>query len=500
MVVVSKSKKPPVIRDRDKAKASIQLEVDHEVDLDELLKRIVGDITSAIDADRGTLYLVDHARKQVVSRVAHLPELDEIRLQIGEGVAGWVAQTGALVNVPYGTTDPRFTARIDRETGYRTRSLLAVPVISGDGSVIGVIQVLNKRIGDFVEGDEAQLTALASRVAEQLGQTSLAAQLRPGNERALSFRFNNIVGDSPPMLAVFDRTARAAQSNATVLIRGQSGSGKEAIARAVHYNSPRRDQPFVKVDCAALPEQLIENELFGHERGAYTSADSASEGQVAAADGGTLFLDEVGELPLHVQGKLLRLIQERAFVRVGGTAIIRVNLRFVCATNRDLEAAVNAGTFRQDLYYRLRVVEIVVPPLHSRGHADIDRLADYFLCRYSARHERPGLALSAAARAALRAHRWPGNVRELENCVESAVVLAPGATIEPEHLSLRSLKRVAGAGPDALFTSRLRPLRDVERDYLRYALQLVGGNRSAAARALGIGRNTLNRKLKDPPG
>ena len=472
--------------------------LDKEVDLGHVLRRVVDEVADAVGADRATLYLVDRARGELVSRAAHLPEIHEIRLRLGEGVAGWVADTGQLVNVPHGTTDPRFTSRIDNETGYRTRSLLAVPVYAEDGVVIGVLQALNKRAGDFVEADEAHLQSLAERVASLLGSTSLRSQLRGDSRRGLAFHFNNIVGDSPPMLDVFERTTRAARTSATVLIRGESGTGKEAVARAVHYNSPRRAAPFVKVDCAALPHSLIENELFGHERGAYTGADASAQGKVAVADGGTLFLDEVGELPLHVQGKLLRLIQERTFVRVGGTEPLKVDVRFVCATHRDLERAVDEGRFRQDLYYRLRVVEIVVPPLRERGPTDLDRLADHFLCKYTVRHERPGLRLSSGARQRLRGHRWPGNVRELENCIESAVVLAPTAQIRPEHLSMPSPPGAnEGGAPGEPFTVGLVSLRDLERVYIAHVLSRVGGNRTAAARLLGIGRNTLARKLAD---
>ena len=304
------------------------------------------------------------------------------------------------------------------------------------------------------------------------------------------------------MQAVFDRTARAARTDATVLVRGESGSGKEAIARAVHFNSPRRDAPFVKVDCAALPENLIENELFGHEQGAFTGADRAADGKVQAARGGTLFLDEVGELPLPVQGKLLRLLQERTFLKVGGTQPQRADLRFVAATHRDLEAAVAEGSFRQDLYYRLRVVQLDLPSLRERGAPDIDRLIDHFLFRFAREHDRGDLALAPAARTLLLAHDWPGNVRELEHCIESAVVLAVGDTITPDQLQLgpTSGERPSLAGGEVdpeRFHTQIRPLRDVELAYIRHVLARCDDNRSQAARVLGIGRNTLLRKLKD---
>jgi Nif-specific regulatory protein len=470
-----------------------------QVDLDEMLRLIVDEVTRRLAADRGTLYLVDHSRGELVSRVAHLPpEVTEIRLRLGEGIAGWVARRGQLLNVRRSATDPRFTRRIDELTGYRTETLLTVPVVAHDGTVMGVLQLLNKRGGDFSSEDERLLTGLAEQVAGLLEATSLRSHLRPGQQQPLFFRFNHIVGESAAMQEVYARTRRAAGADATVLVRGESGTGKELIARAIHCNSPRREAPFVRVDCAALPENLIENELFGHEAGAFTGAERAAEGKLHAAEGGTLFLDEVGELPPPVQGKLLGLLQEKTFYRVGGTRPQRADVRFVCATHRDLEQEVAKGRFRLDLYYRLRVVEIAVPPLRERGHGDIDRLVDHFLFELGRRHGQPGIRLSAAARAALHAHSWPGNVRELENCLESAIVLAPGPEIGPERLRLGPGARLAAAAAasDGAFVTELRPLKDVERAYIEHVLRNRSGNRSAAARVLGIGRNTLNRKLE----
>ena len=264
--------------------------------------------------------------------------------------------------------------------------------------------------------------------------------------------------------------------------------------------SGRRASAFAKVDCAALPQQLIENELFGHERGAFTGADQATTGKVQGAQGGTLFLDEVGELPLPVQGKLLRLLQERVFFKVGGNQPLRADVRFVCATHMNLEEAVATGRFRQDLYYRMRVVEIRVPALHERGRGDLDRLVDHFLFEFTHRHGRPTLDLSEAARERLHAHVWPGNVRELEHCIESAVVLSTGPTIQAEELSIGPPTSPDPSAPAprsaTAFVTDLRPLRDVEMDYIRHVVEICGGNRSAAARLLGIGRNTLLRKLR----
>jgi Nif-specific regulatory protein len=464
--------------------------VEHrEVDLDGVLQAIVDRATAVVQAERGTFYLRDNARNELVSRVAHLPEIREVRLRLGQGVAGWVAEHGRSLRAE--RHDPRFAQHVDGATGFSTRDLLAVPVKDASGEIVGVLQALNRVEGTFAPQDQAALEELAKEVADLIGHTSLRAQLHRATRQPLAFRFNFVVGDGPEMQALYGRVERAAPRDVTVLIRGETGTGKGLFARAIHFNSPRADGPFVGVDCAALPEQLIENELFGHERGAFTGADRASEGQVAAAEGGTLFLDEVGELSPSVQGKLLRLVQDRAYLQVGGTRSKRANVRFLCATHRDLEEMVRQGLFREDLYYRLKVVELTLPPLRARGHADLDRLIDHFLFEFAMRHKRPAMQVSDAARAGLHGHSWPGNVRELEHAIESAVVLAPTALIRPEDLSLRALF------DRDLFSTKLAPLRAVEEAYLRWALSQCGGNQSETARALGIGRNTLARKLRE---
>jgi len=470
-----------------------------QVDLDDLLRACLDRIKTAAEADRATLYLIDDARQELVSRVAHLPEIAEIRLKIGEGIAGRVARTGKVIRVP-GDVDPEGIAvRVDAQTGYVTATVIAAPVRGHDGRVLGVVQVLNKPRG-FSEADADTLERVADQLGAILERTSLAPMIGPGQRHPLAFRFNEVIGDSPSMRAVYDRLGRAAPTQATVLLRGETGTGKELMARAVHVNSPRRDGPFVKVDCGALPASLIENELFGHRRGAFTGADRDAPGMIAAAEGGTLFLDEVAELPPAAQVKVLRLLQDRTYVPVGDTQPRAADVRFVAATHRDLERAVAEGALRQDLYYRLRVVEVVLPPLRARGAADLDRLTDHFLFVYGRKHGRPDLELTEAARATLHGHPWAGNVRELEHLIESAVVLAPEARIEPDDLALGP---TVGAAPiGARFCTDLRPLREVEAAYVAHVLAHHDGNRTAAARDLEIGRNTLLRKLRagDPEG
>lgn len=467
--------------------------VHREVDLDRLLRTVVDQLTDELQADRGTLYLVDPVRRELVSRMASLPEIKEIRLGIGEGLAGWVAEHGVLVNVPLGNDDPRFAGRIDAATGYRTLSLLAAPVRGRDGAVVAVLQFLNKQNGVFNDDDEERLAQRSVRIARMLDHTSLAAQLGPGTRLPLAFRFNHIVGESAAMREVYRRTARAAATDATVLLRGETGTGKELVAHAVHVNSKRVEEPLIKVDCAALPANLVENELFGHERGSFTGADRRTEGKVHAANGGTLFLDEIGELPLHVQGKLLRLLQDQRFHRVGSATIEQADLRFVCATHRDLEARVQQGLFRRDLYYRLRVVEIRLPALRDRGRDDLERLIDHFVFEHARRHKRIDVRLTPSARDHLCRYGWPGNVRELEHAIESAVVLSADGVLFPEHFPV-------GQGPlrtsTPAKTGPIRTLEEVELDHITDVLARCDGNKSQAARLLGIGRNTLARKLR----
>jgi len=457
-------------------------------DLDVLLDGLVAGATRALGAERGSFFLVDPVSGELVSRVAQ--GAGRLRIPPGEGTAGLAVTTGGLAYSPPGEA----ARRIDRETGFVTRTALAAPVPGPDGSVAAVFEVLNRPQAAPSAGDRLLLGELVETFARVLRASSLAGQLR--GVRPLAWRINHLVGDSLPMRRLADRLARVAPTEVTVLIRGETGTGKELVAQAVHVNSARRHGPLVKVDCAALPAALLENELFGHERGAYTGADRDADGKVAAARGGTLFLDELGELPLDVQGKLLRLLQDRTYHRVGAAQERRADVRFVAATHVDLAARVASGRFRADLWYRLRGVTLDLPPLRERGPADLDRLVDHFLHRHRIAHRRPGLGLTAAARERLHRCPWPGNVRELEMLLEAAVILAEGPSITVEDLGIEA---VADAPPvpaaEPVAPDAVRPLAEVEREAVRAAVSTCGGNRAEAARRLGIGRNTLARKL-----
>lgn len=502
--------------------------ISQEISATQLLKRLVDVIANAMDADRGTIYLLDPERHELVSIAAHLPELEELRVPLHQGVAGYVARTGRMVNTPHSDEDVRFYPGIDAETGYTTRSMLAGPLYDSEGELLGVVQVLNKRnASGFNQRDESLLEKISKQAASLIEETTLtqppnfvpAPVLPEAEPPLLGERFNRVIGTGQAMRTVFQTIRKVAPTEATVLIRGESGTGKTVIARALHYNSKRRGAPFVHVDSTTLPETLIENELFGHERGAYTGAHERKIGRVEAASAGTLFLDEIGDLPLAVQGKLLTLLQDRTFSRVGGTARMSADIRIIAATNRDLEALVQDGKFREDLYYRLRVVQVRMPSLRERGKEDLLALINHFVSQASKRHGRSIRRVRQDALQMLLEYSWPGNVRELENCIESAVIFAEGE-ISPSTLSLprpgttRKLRAINQDFEPQTMEIPLDPetieldappgpfadeptLRELEARYIAHLLTIYDGNRSACARTLDIGRNTLLRKMKE---
>jgi transcriptional regulator with GAF, ATPase, and Fis domain len=386
-------------------------------------------------------------------------------------------------------------------------SILAVPLWRGE-DIIGLIQADNRAsIGMFSEGDLEVALVLAAQASLAIDNATLVQRLRIAEERARGenvylkrkeqkIRFDNIIGDSPAMKALLAQLERVIDTRATVFVEGETGTGKELIASAIHHQSQRADKMFVAQNCAALPENLLESELFGHKRGAFTSADSDKKGLFEIADGGTLFLDEMGEMPLTLQAKLLRVLQEGTIRAVGATAEKQVDVRIICATNRDLSAEVEKGRFRQDLYYRLVVFPIKLPPLRERRE-DIPLLAAHFLKRYAGEYrvELPGFTQDALD--ALSSYNWPGNIRELENEIQRLVIQAePGHWIEITDLSPR-LRKVEGT------VTRIAPkqgtlkemMEQVERWLITEALREHGNNKTKTAVTLGITREGLHKKL-----
>jgi DNA-binding NtrC family response regulator len=370
-----------------------------------------------------------------------------------------------------------------------------VPVIilTGHGTIETAVQAMRDGAYDFLT-KPVDLERLALLVKRALATRELSLQyheLREEVER--KSQFATVIGRSAAMRRVFERVRQVAPARSSVLITGESGVGKEMVAEAIHYNSPRRDKALIKVHCAALAESLLESELFGHERGAFTGAVARKRGRFELAHLGTLFLDEIGDISAGVQVKLLRVLEERKFERVGGEETLEVDVRIVAATNRDLPKAIAAGAFREDLFYRLNVVSIEVPPLRERRE-DIDLLVAAFLKEFSEENGKRIEGIDPRARAALLACDWPGNVRQLRNTIESAVVLARGPVIGPDDLP----PGVRGGTPGTSVSVAVgATIADAERDLIRATLAREGGNKSRAADILGIGRKTLHRKLQE---
>jgi transcriptional regulator with GAF, ATPase, and Fis domain len=381
----------------------------------------------------------------------------------------------------------------------RISSLLCAP-LTLFGRALGVIYLTAVDPSTHFDEDHLRLVSVISGLAAvSINNARHVEQIEGENDllRAASRVEHGMVGESAAMRKVYQLVARVAPTDSTVLIRGESGTGKELAAQALHQNSARRERPFVAINCAALTETLLESELFGHERGAFTGALAQKKGKLEVADSGTLFLDEVGEMAPILQAKLLRVLQERTFERVGGTRTIRVDVRVVAATNRDLEEAVRSGAFRQDLYYRLNVVSFEMPALRDRRE-DVPLLASYFAAKYGAKFKRKVTGVSTAARECLTGYDWPGNVRELENAIERAVVLGSTASILPEDLPETVLEAEPAAGSNATPATKYHEaVREAKRQLITRALEQSNGSITEAARALGVHPNYLHRLIRN---
>jgi len=388
----------------------------------------------------------------------------------------------------------------------RAEPTLPVIIMTAYGSVDEAVTAMKEGAFDFIQKpvDLDHLKLLLERAARQ--QELLRENLLLREEYAERYGFPRIVGEHPTMKEASQMVQRVAVTDSTVLLLGESGSGKELFARAVHHLSPRADQAFVALNCAAIPEGLIENELFGHERGAYTGAGARKMGKLELAHRGTLFLDEIGELPLSMQTKLLRVLEEKRFERVGGTQSIEVNVRIVTATNKDLQAAVAEKTFREDLYFRIAAVPITIPALRDRGD-DVLLLADHFLERFKREFHKPSLELTDEARTRLTTYSWPGNVRELQNAIERAAILANGSEIGPEALQLPSARPTPAELPAGMLEEQFlwegpleevsqRAVAHVERFKIENALRETKWNKTRAAEKLGVSYKTLLTKIR----
>lgn len=462
--------------------------------LHELCLRLLGRVTPHEAVRTGLEILRDRTHASVVGFLwldddkklkpkLTLPEDAGGKVRWNAALTETVCQRGRAVWVEAKTA----SVRAENRTHYA--DAICVPLLQGKHT-IGVIHLYLER-GRFKPAEFEFSLAVANVLAPTLGRAQVDAALAADHRRLAdkSAEGDEMIGTSAPMLELKSKIARVARASGCVLLRGESGAGKELAARAVHRASPRADRPLLAVNCAALPRELMESQLFGHKKGAFTGAESDHVGWFQQADTGTLFLDEVGELTLEGQAKLLRILEGHPFLPVGAVKEVRVDVRLIAATNRDLADFVREGRFREDLYYRLSVFELHLPPLRERGE-DLARLLDHFVDHFRRQHNRPELKLSAAARDRLLAYPWPGNVRQLRNVIDSAVVLAEGQEIEPHDLGLRDARLQL---PETL------DLGQWERKLIQAALERTGRNIPEAAKLLGIGRATLYRKLDEFP-
>jgi DNA-binding NtrC family response regulator len=388
----------------------------------------------------------------------------------------------------------------------RTEPTLPVILVTAYGSVEEAVTAMKEGAFDFIQKpvDLDHLKLLLERAVRQ--QQLLRENLLLREEYAVRYGFPRIVGEDPSMKDASQITQRVAATDSVVLLLGESGTGKELFARAIHHLSPRADAPFVALNCAAIPEGLVENELFGHERGAYTGAGARKIGKLEFAHRGTLFLDEIGELPLAIQSKLLRVLEEKRFERVGGTQAVEVNVRILTATNKDLQAAVAEKMFREDLYFRISTVPITIPPLRDRGD-DVLLLAEHFLERFRREFRKPALQLTEDAKARLRTYSWPGNVRELQNAIERAAILTSGSDVAAKALQLPAARPTAAELPDGMIAQEFlwegpleevsqRAVAHVERFKIQNALRESKWNKTRAAEKLGVSYKTLLHKIR----
>jgi len=481
--------------------------LDRSMDLHEVLSPALEAIHRHLGMLRGTITLLNRETGEISIEAAYglsPGEQSRGRYRLGEGVTGRVVAEGRPAIVPRISEEAHFLDKTgtlkDLDPG--EISFICVP-IKLENETIGTLSANRLFAGDVsLEEDVRLLRIIASLVsrAVRLRQQAQEDRQRLVEERARlreelkeRFRPANIIGRSKAMQHVYDLIAQVARTDTTVLLRGESGVGKELVAHAIHYNSRRSDRPFIKVSCAALPESIIESELFGHEKGAFTGATQRRPGRFERANGGTLFLDEVGDLSAHTQVRLLRVLQEKEFERVGGTEPIKTDVRVIAATNRDLESAIRDEDFRQDLYYRLNVFPIHIPPLRERP-TDIMLLADHFVEKHGKAHGKHVRRISTPAIDMLTSYHWPGNVRELENCIERAVLLSTDDVIHGHHLppTLQTAEASGTVPPNDLEAA----LNGLEREMILEALKSARGNMAKAARNLGITERVMGLRVK----
>ena len=461
-----------------------------------LLDLIADEATRLLSCDRASIFIWDKPNHQVIACPALGVEGRTLKLPDDAGIVGEVIQRGMTIQVDEPYEDPRFNKDVDKKSGYTTRNILSVPMRDGDGEVIGAFQVLNKNKGCFNEDDEEALSELGIQAAVALQNTREREELLRSHQQLTEqvARGVKLIGESPAIVALRETVKRLAVTDLPVLILGESGTGKEVVSQALHYHGPRAEKPFVAVNCAALTETLLESELFGHEKGAFTDAHEARPGKFELAEGGTLFLDEVGDMSLGGQAKMLRVLEQKVIMRVGGSQTIPIDVRVIAATNANLAESVREKKFREDLYYRLSVVTLDLPSLRERPE-DILPLADHFLKQFSVQARRSTLKLSGDARRRIQAHGWPGNVRELRNLMERVAFLSSGEQVEADDLAF-ILSPDSDSGLDLSSDVGLgEATKRFQQQFIRRSIKRVNGNMSEAAKLLGLHRSNLYRKM-----
>ncbi len=472
-------------------------------DLTVLLEKIVESAMSVVDGDAASLLMLEADRKKLRFEVAIGPKgVEAKKIIVGlDGIAGWIVKNNKSIIIPDVLNDPRFDSTVQDATGYKNRNMIAVPMRVKD-TCIGVIEVLNKKDDQDFDSDDLNVLELFAN------QTALAYEnakhYKKSREEIICLQdqithdkgYHTLVAKSQIMMEKLDLCKNVAESDASVLILGESGVGKELIAEQIHLNSKRVNKPFVRVNCAALHEGLLESELFGHVRGAFTNAVTDRVGRFELADGGTIFLDEIGDVPLPLQTKLLRVLQEMSFEKVGSSKTITVDTRIIAATNKNIEELVSQGKFRSDLYYRLNVLPIYIPSLRNRVE-DILELANFFLKKFSKEVKKPFLGFSKDAEILMRSYSWPGNVRELENAIERACVLGKPPYLEKKDLLIKPEVQQEVKFSECQYTDLKTAVNTFKKNYILGVLEKNKWNQTIAANALGIQRTYLSRLIKD---
>ncbi len=466
-------------------------------DMGSLLLQMAETSTRLIGADRASIFLWDKPNKLLVGRPALGVEGGELRIPDNQGIVGQVVKSGEPRRVDQGFDQNDINRDVDQQLEFQTETLLCVPLHGKSGQLFGAFEMINKLEGNFSQEDEDALVELATHAAIALENTQEYQQLLTSRQQMTDQAAQQVqlIGESAALQALRSTVTRVANTELAILILGENGTGKEVVAQLIHYLSSRRTEPLVAVNCAALTETLLESELFGHEKGAFTDAHEARAGKFELASGGTLFLDEVGDMSLGGQAKLLRVLEEKVVVRVGGSTPIHTDARVIAATNRDLAELVREKKFREDLYFRLNVVTLDLPALRDRGD-DVMLLAEHFFGNFCQQAGRKRPKFSAAARKRLCNHPWPGNVRELRNLMERLAYLSSGDKIDADDLAFI----LAPDGrPDDIVSMDL-PLTDAterfQASYIERHIDAARGNMSQAAKRLGLHRSNLYRKMR----